>query len=326
MAAFAHPPPPVISVERFRVENGAGFTMPVVTLCDRRAAGNRLVRFVYQRHLEAVLYGRMEGSTGPIWKMMNQAGIGSTALSVSKASVTAELITQAEFDALLSTFKESLPADLVDPCSVGRIRICTLIPLAAAATVVRSFGRSTASMAWLRAVQQPIPHAWELHEEQEANAAEGVVDLVLNEQIDEQGFEAEEMSFAQELMTMPSFAADADDETRLKTYTLQRVPPLLRKELDTYIAHRTATFAARRQGGAVQSISAESDATALLRFFGWQAATHRADAGGSLSFLLRPDLGDIGQEYASWLQNTQQVSSPRCRPAIRAPLLTRFAC
>ena len=41
----------------------------------------------------------------------------------------------------------------------------------------------------------------ELLEEQEQNAADGVVDLLLNEQLDEQGFEAEEMSFAEELPT-----------------------------------------------------------------------------------------------------------------------------
>jgi len=46
---------PAIVVERYRVEHGDGFTMPVVSLTDRRAAGNRLVRFVFQRHLETVL-------------------------------------------------------------------------------------------------------------------------------------------------------------------------------------------------------------------------------------------------------------------------------
>jgi hypothetical protein len=35
---------PVIVIEYFRVEHGEGFSMPVVSLCDRRAAGNRLVR------------------------------------------------------------------------------------------------------------------------------------------------------------------------------------------------------------------------------------------------------------------------------------------
>ena len=51
---------PAIAVERYRVEHGQGFTMPVISLTDRRAAGNRLVRFVFQRHLETVLYGRSD--------------------------------------------------------------------------------------------------------------------------------------------------------------------------------------------------------------------------------------------------------------------------
>ena len=115
---------PVIAVERFRVEHGEGFTMPVVSLTDRRAAGNRLVRFVFQRHLETVLYGRSEGSSGPIWKAMNTAGIGSTTLVVNKSAVTAGTITEAEYTALLDAFKSALPADVVDPCSLGRIRNC----------------------------------------------------------------------------------------------------------------------------------------------------------------------------------------------------------
>eukprot|EP00966_Prymnesium_polylepis_P264335 6106329-Prymnesium_polylepis.1 len=69
--------------------------MSVVSLVDRRAAGNRIVRFVYQRHLEAVLYGCMEGSSSPIWKLMSQTGMSSTTLVVSKQSVTAGTITDA---------------------------------------------------------------------------------------------------------------------------------------------------------------------------------------------------------------------------------------
>jgi hypothetical protein len=112
--------PPAIAVERFRVEHGEGFTMPVVSLTDRRAAGNRLVRFVFQRHLETVLYGRSDGSSGPIWKVMNAAGIGSTTMTINKAAVTAGTITEAEFKAIMDTFKSALPADVVDPCSLGR--------------------------------------------------------------------------------------------------------------------------------------------------------------------------------------------------------------
>jgi hypothetical protein len=68
---------------------------------------------------------------------------------------------------------------MVDPSSLGRIRNCTIIPIAAAATIVRTFGRSGAAMAWLRAFNQPVPQAWELRVEQEANEAAGEVDLLL---------------------------------------------------------------------------------------------------------------------------------------------------
>ena len=296
---------PPIAVERFRVEHGEGFTMPVISLTDRRAAGNRLVRFVFQRHLETVLFGRSEGSSGPIWKVLNAAGMGSTTITVNKAAVAAGTIKEAEFKAVMDVFKSALPADVVDPCSLGRIRNCTILPLPAAATVVRTFGRSPASMAWLRALSQPMPQAWELRAEQEANDAALEADLVLNEQIDDGNFEADESSFAAELMTMPAFSADLDDEVRLKTYILQRVPPGLKKELDNYIIHRCQTFAARRAGGAVQSISAEADQTALLRFYGWMAATNRPVVGDSITFMLRADIGDVAQEYVQWLQNTQ---------------------
>ena len=39
---------------------------------------------------------------------------------------------------------------------------------------------------------------------------------------------------------MPAFSADREDEERLKTYILQRVPPGLKRALDIY---RTETFA-----------------------------------------------------------------------------------
>ena len=110
-----------IAVERFRVEHGEGFTMPVISLTDRRAAaGNRLVRFVFQRHLETVLYGRSEGSSGPIWKVMNAAGIGATTMAINKAAVITGTVTEVEFKAIMDTFKSALPADVVDPSSLGR--------------------------------------------------------------------------------------------------------------------------------------------------------------------------------------------------------------
>ena len=297
-----------LQIDRFRIEAGNGFTMPCVSLHDRRAGGQPLVRFVYQRHLETVLYGRVEGSTGPIWKMLNSTGMGATALAVNKAAVTSAILTQPEYDTLIATFREALPAEVVDPSSLGRIRNCTLLPLATAAALARSFGRSVASMAFLRTFSQTVPEAWALREEQEQNAANREVDLLLESQLEEQGnFEAEDLSFAEELTRMPAFSAVADDETRMLTYILSPVPSMLKTELDAFLNFRTSTFSARRQGGAVQSISAESDKTALLRFFGYLHRLERVPEGQMLDLpiMIRPDLGDLVQQYATWLQTTQ---------------------
>ena len=109
---------------------------------------------------------------------------------------------------------------------------------------------------------QPVPDAWD-HERAEAEARENLAGPVLQERLqqieDDQNFEAEELTFAEELQQMPAFSAVADDEERTRSYVLQRIPPALKRELDAYILHRTSTFAARRQGGAVQSVSAECD-------------------------------------------------------------------
>ena len=86
-------------------------------------------------HLECVLYNRSAdgGSSGAIWKLLNQNGLGSTALQVNVAAVANKLLTQAEYDIILAIYKQSTPG--LDPCSVGRIRSCTLIPISTAAAV-----------------------------------------------------------------------------------------------------------------------------------------------------------------------------------------------
>ena len=73
-------------------------------------------------------------------------------------------------------------------------------------------------MAWLRAFSQPVPEAWALREEAEANAANLQLDLVLEEQLEEQGdFEAEDLSFAEELTQMSSFKAVRRAASRVRS-------------------------------------------------------------------------------------------------------------
>jgi len=359
-----------LQVDIFRVEHGDGFSMPCISMLNRRVGGApRMLRWICQRHLEILLFNRGDGGSsvrpyralpirarqhgrpaqshrsslpqGAIWKALSNAGLDATSLCVNRKAMRDGFVLEAELAHILQVFKDALPADVCDPCSLGRIRSCTLLPIATAAVVCRSHGRSPASLAWLRAFSQPVPDAWLLHEQAEADEAANQVDLKLQEKLEqlegEQHFEAEELSFAQELQQMPTFSAVADDEERMKTYTMQRVPPLLKKELGEYIVYRTSTFAARRQGGAVQSISAEGDKasarglgthpspaplppparsrtlahapcaqTALLRFFGYLQRQSRVPVGVSLetiAFMIRADLGDLVQAYATWLQS-----------------------
>lgn len=72
-----------------------GFSLPRLQLRERRAAGSRPLFWVFQRHLECILYNREAdgGSSGAIWKLMNQCGLGSTALKVNPGAVTSKQIT-----------------------------------------------------------------------------------------------------------------------------------------------------------------------------------------------------------------------------------------
>jgi len=298
---------PAINIDNVRIAS-CEFTMPRIQVRDRRSAGRPLVWYVFQRHLERILYGRDDGgSTGPIWKLLNASGMGSTALSVNAHSVGSNQVTRAEYDAILDCFKSTL--DHVDPSSLGRVRSCTLLPMAAAAAIARSFGRSPASTGFLAAFGQQVPQSWQLQAQQDQHNANNERDLLLDEQLEDQGLEVEDISFGEELTMMAKFACVTDDDRKMQTYAINPVPGPLKASMEKYVANRTAVFSARRAGGAAASSTAESDVQSLYRFFGWMHRTNRVPQGALLwlSFLERADLGDKVQEYAEWLQNTQQI-------------------
>ena len=108
---------------------------------------------------------------------------------------------------------------------------------------------------------------------------------------------------------MPAFEAVEEDEGRMKNYVLAPIPAVLARELETFIGYRTSTFQAKRAGGAVVSLSAEADKHNLLRFFGWLNKTDRVPANAFLhvQLLLRPEMADWGQDYATWLRDNQNL-------------------
>ena len=297
-----------INVTNFRIETRM-YTMPRIQLRDRRSAAHPNLHWVFQRHLEMVLYGRSDGgSTGAVWKLLNQAGLGRTTLAINKEAVQSAIITQEEFTAILTAFKAGLVGDMIDPCSVNKIRSTAILPVSAAAAIVRGYGRSETSMEWLRVFGQNVPQAWELQEQQEEDAAAGQVDLLLQDQLDEHGFEAEDFTLAEELTQVSSFVDSAADEAKIRQYALVPLQSL-KSQLAAYVAHRTAVFAARRTGGSVVNATAEHDTQCLLRFFGWMHRVGGVPDGATLdiTFLARADVGTKAQGFCNWLVDTQQV-------------------
>ena len=279
-----------VHIDLFRVEmpgDAPGFTLPRLQLRDRRAAGQPMLHWVFQRHLESTLYGRGAdgGTSGAIWKILNSTGLGSTALQVNGAAIQMGQVTQQEYNELLGRFKLSMEG--LDPSSVGRIRSFTIVPVTTAAAVARSFGRSPTSMFFLRALAQPVPQVWELQEQAEADEANNEVDLLLQEHLEgAQDVEIEEVeSFAQELQSMAPFTGNAEEEGKMKAYAMTNPPAMLASQLSKYVATRTAVFDARRSGSAVVSVTVEGDTQSVLRFFGFSCsapiALRRAHASTS---------------------------------------------
>ena len=153
-------------------------SLPVLTLPDRRTPANRPTKFVFLYDVERVLYGDTGHSTGAVHRLLQRGSLSQTVVSLKRSSVSDGLVTQAEFTQIISTFQETLPME-----ARGRVRNCSLLPLPVAINAAKSFGRSTQAIAFLESFQSPIPHQWELQEESEANREEGLVDLVLEDEL-----------------------------------------------------------------------------------------------------------------------------------------------
>ena len=102
-----------LQVANFRVEHGDGLSFPCVSLLNRRGGAHRMLRWVYQRHLEILLFNRGEsgGSSGAIWKALSQAGLDSTSLCCARKGVEEGLLTEEEFAQIMQAKSRATPHD-----------------------------------------------------------------------------------------------------------------------------------------------------------------------------------------------------------------------
>ena len=148
--------------------------------------------------------------------------------------------------------------------------------------------------------------------------------MSLLDAIDDHGYEAEDITFAEELTTEAPFVPHSEDEGKLKQYRLHPVPSALQEQAKSYVKHRCATFSAKRSGAAVVSATAEHDIESLLKFFGWMGRYGKVPQGAffELSLLARRDVGELAEQFCEWLVANQKVrytTSARGRGLDRPP-------
>ena len=137
--------------------------------------------------------------------LLGRCSLAQVPLVLKAKSVVDGLVTRGEYDEIIKLLCESLPLE-----SQGRTRCATLIATNHAITLAGKLGRSDKTVAFMRSLSQPLPRAWELAEEKEALAANGEVDLLVDEELEE--LEEEEAHFAAELVQFAPYAIDEADD------------------------------------------------------------------------------------------------------------------
>eukprot|EP00966_Prymnesium_polylepis_P309511 7151471-Prymnesium_polylepis.1 len=208
-------------------------------------------------------------------------------MPLNKASIAEGLVSPQEFATLISLLTETLPLE-----SRGRVRNATLVPLNLVPVLCQKLGRSQRTRDLLAALQQPLPRLWAAQEEAEANAHDGELDLVLEEEIEE--LEEEEAHFATELVQMAPFASDEADEEKAKSWRLERVPNALVRELQEFVDYRSSPLNRQRDGSCVVDSTVGADKRTCLAFLGYLVAEHE----------IQPGLGVFGKaELSTWCES-----------------------
>ena len=139
--------------------------LPVVSVVDRRTASARQkrTRFLFVRSVEQIVWHAKDVSNGVFYQLMQRHSLESTIFRVDKACVEEDYLTAGEFNSVLAAFKTACVADVEKR---GRVRQCSLVPVAAAVSALTAHGHTPETSAVLRALKS-LPKAWKLVEQKE---------------------------------------------------------------------------------------------------------------------------------------------------------------
>jgi hypothetical protein len=187
------------------------------------------------------------------------------------------------------------------------------------ANLCRAFGRSPQATAWLEAFSQPQPRLWEAEAQAEADARNGELDLVLEEEIAE--LEESDVCLQSELhASFVLYDEPEADEAVGRSYAFERVPAPLERALSLYEQFRISPVNRLRNGSAVVPLTIAHDRSTTLRFLGWLQRTH-AIAPCLQSVFGSPEVGARVEEFVGFLRQERG-----CRWSTCANYLSGASC
>ena len=321
-----------------------GVSVAVAQLVDRRPnATGEPQEWAFQRDVEAALYGNgYSQQTGAVYRLLKRCGVGARSLALRKAAVAQDLISQADFDRLIS--------------HLGDVRSFTLIPLDALRTTLSTFGCDARSEALVNALGIARPDDWAVEEEEEEEKEEEEVEeeeegAVMEEEEDEEDEGGAEgggnedgdgaaggggggsgnddddddagsdhaVSIAgTEVVDEPVVLGANDDDAEaehaspIKPTKRQHVElepiyvtPKLEAELSAFQAHRVTPLNQARKGAAVTQATCESDRVRVLRFLAWLRSNYKLKSPPTLGIFSNANIGKAARRYAEDLVEVQ---------------------
>lgn len=225
-------------------------------------------RYMLSRVAEYIFYPGSR-STGALHKLMlNNDLDGSLTMSsnVLPEGVSPKMF--AEMKAALKSFQHAIEPTQQRVASVFAVVLTEHIARAAHKKTNASLA---VRIALIGVLGFDVPEGMQLAFQSQELEIEGSVDLLLEERLDAI-VETRALSISEEFANFEPFASNANDNEKLKKYTLQDVPRALALQLQLFLKFQTQILQYLREGGAVSETTAAGDVANYLRFAGWRQA------------------------------------------------------
>lgn len=255
--------------------------------------------YMLVRVAEYMLYDTTR-STGALAKAIKKYELPQT-VALSDKTYAKRGVTNATFDAMKSAFQVFYST--IEPTQAKAPTRFAIVAVESIATIARAKHDQKV----LELLGCEVPKLWVLAEQSRELAESGLVDLVLEDELQELREEDAVVAMSAELNIFEPFDSNDEDEQKVESYTLKRPGRHLNSQMQEYILYQTATLQWMRASGAVGQTTAASDASNFLRFAGWRVGSSnmysKMDCLSELLTLVPDDM----QQFCAFLVATRGV-------------------